>query len=250
MERKPIPNFEGLYEITESGDVFSLNRVVLGRDGINYSFKGRKLSSRINPSTGYVEFSLWKNNKGYTCTGHVLVADTFIPNPNNLPIVNHLDGNKQNNHRTNLERCTKSENAIHAIQNGLRVYTNRLSEEEFIDCLECVIQGESYKELCERVPYKVPFLSTKLRSLAKKLNLETELNNSLKLQQTNRNKIVSSLQRERIAQFTLEGEFVAEHSSLTAATKFLGKSSSGTISNALNPNHPQKTAYGFKWERL
>lgn len=250
METLPIPNYEGLYEITEYGDVYSLDRTVIGKDGASYSFKGRKLASRVNPVTGYIEFSLWKNNKGYTCTGHVLVANTFITNPDNLPVVNHLDGNKQNNHKSNLERCTHRHNLIHAINTGLRTYINRLTKDEFMDCLETVIAGESYAELAKRVPYQVPFLSTKLRKLAKENGLENELNNSLKLQRANRNRQVCLSQREAIAQYTLDGTFVATHISLTAATKALGKRSSGTISNALNPNHPQKTAYGYLWERL
>jgi hypothetical protein len=50
---------------------------------------------------------------------HRLVATTYIPNPNNHPIVNHLDGNPQNNHVSNLEWCTAQENVIHALNTGL-----------------------------------------------------------------------------------------------------------------------------------
>ena len=50
---------------------------------------------------------------------HRVIAETFIPNPNNLPCVNHKDGNKLNNSVDNLEWCTHSENTIHAYQTGL-----------------------------------------------------------------------------------------------------------------------------------
>ena len=74
-------------------------------------------------------------------------------------------------------------------QSGLQVYTNRLTKNEFLDCLYDVINGESYQSLSERVPYKVPFLSTKLRALAKEIGLETELNESLYIQCVTRARI-------------------------------------------------------------
>ena len=70
-------------------------------------------------SKGYLRVKLYNNGVPTHESIHKLVAETFIPNPDNKPEVNHRDGNKQNNHVSNLEWATKSENMIHAYQTGL-----------------------------------------------------------------------------------------------------------------------------------
>lgn len=70
-------------------------------------------------TSGYLCVGLWKNKKGYTSYIHRLLAIHFIPNPDNLPEVNHKDGNKLNNSIENLEWCTHKENMQHAHNNGL-----------------------------------------------------------------------------------------------------------------------------------
>jgi hypothetical protein len=163
-----------------------VDRIVLGVDGVKYPKKGRTLRPAVAKDTGYLVVSLWKGNLGETHYVHRLVALTHIPNPNNLPEVNHLDGVRINPIVTNLEWCTRLENITHAIATGLRSYTNRLTKGEFVECLFSVIEGESYAGLSSRTPYKVPFLSTKLRKIAKELGVEGELNESLYLQRVER----------------------------------------------------------------
>jgi len=186
---KQIKNYEGLYEINYKGEVRSIDRTVLGTDGVIYPFKGKKLALTPHKDTGYLIVNLWKNNKGSGFYVHRLVAQAFIPNNENKPEVNHIDGNKRNNHISNLEWVTSKENTQHAINTGLKVYTNRLTEEEFLECLQVILAGESYQKLSERVPYKVPFLSTKIRQIARKHNLEHLLDVALYEQKVKRARI-------------------------------------------------------------
>ena len=115
-----IYGFKGEYQISNNGDVKSLNRIVKHRDGL------RNISERIlkiSVSRGYKFIALFKNGKGKSFLIHRLVAEAFIKNPENKPQVNHIDGNKLNNHVSNLEWCTSSENGIHAYKTGLQIPT-------------------------------------------------------------------------------------------------------------------------------
>ena len=73
---------------------------------------------------GYFRIRLIGNNgQRKTYAVHRLVATVYIPNPENLPQVNHIDGNKQNNHASNLEWCTNLINMQHSWKNGLHAHT-------------------------------------------------------------------------------------------------------------------------------
>lgn len=86
-----------------------------GFDGYMVSNHGRVNGKRkmLKPSggtTGYLHVTLFKNGERHTKLVHRLVADAFIPNPNNLPVVNHIDENRANNHVENLEWTTQEGN--------------------------------------------------------------------------------------------------------------------------------------------
>lgn len=98
---RDIPGLEELYAATEDGRIWS-----------HLSKKFRKPVLR----KGYGRLMLRKNGKYIPQDVHRLVAKTFIPNPKNLPMVNHKDGNRQNNSVENLEWCTHQENNQHAIK--------------------------------------------------------------------------------------------------------------------------------------
>lgn len=90
---------------------------------------------------GYVRVSL-NNGKANTCLVHRLVAEAFIPNPENKPEVNHIDGNKQNNCISNLEWVTRGENVRHSIETGLKI---KITDEVI---LQRKISGEKFKRFC------------------------------------------------------------------------------------------------------
>lgn len=103
---KDIEGYEGIYQISNLGRVKSTRKNII--------------RNNQNGKDGYKIISLWNKGKGKTFSIHRLVAETFIPNPDSKPVVNHIDGNKQNNNADNLEWCTNSENDLHAFRLGLR----------------------------------------------------------------------------------------------------------------------------------
>jgi len=112
----PIQNYENSYEISNLGNIRSLDRYLLRKDGRKYLKKGKYLNPGKN-TKGYYQVRL---EGGNIYRVHRLVALAFIPNPLNLPQVNHKNGIKTDNRAENLEWCTNSQNQLHAYNNGLQ----------------------------------------------------------------------------------------------------------------------------------
>lgn len=109
----PIKGYEGYYEIGNFGTVKSALKIVAhGKVGKRF-YKERVLKSYYIQNKGYKSIKLYKNNKTKNFTIHRLIAIAFIPNPNNHPIINHIDGNPLNNKIENLEWCTYKHNSKH-----------------------------------------------------------------------------------------------------------------------------------------
>ena len=119
---KDIKGFEKRYQVSNLGRIKSLPKFV--NNNPNYSSIGyytkEKILKPFNNKKMYKLVKLYKGNKSYNKKVHRLVAEAFIPNVKNLPQVNHIDGNKQNNCVENLEWCTNKENQIHAWENNLQ----------------------------------------------------------------------------------------------------------------------------------
>jgi hypothetical protein len=121
---KPVVGFEGLYEVSSYGNVRSVDRTIMRSNNNPLNLKGKMLPQyfKYGKSTlprCYV--NLCKNSKNYTPYVHRLVAKAFIPNPDNLPQINHKDENPQNNNVENLEWCTDKYNSNYGTAQERRI---------------------------------------------------------------------------------------------------------------------------------
>lgn len=114
---KDIPEYEGLYQISNYGRIKSNDKIV----SFNRHFvKGRIMAGYGNEKKNqYHRVQLYKNNKYTVIYTHQLVAKLFLDNPKNLPQVNHINGIKLDNRVCNLEWVSESENLRHAVKTGL-----------------------------------------------------------------------------------------------------------------------------------
>jgi hypothetical protein len=113
---KDIAGYEGLYQVSNLGRVKTMAR--LHREDRPYMKKERVMNPPVN-TTGYAHVALYKNKKGVIYSVHKLVASAFLERKIEDRVVNHKDGNKQNNVVSNLEWCTYGQNQRHAIETGL-----------------------------------------------------------------------------------------------------------------------------------
>jgi len=116
----PVVGWENAYEVSNRGNVRSIDRLVNSKNNTKALRKGKMLKSKID-KYGYVIYSLISPRKKSYVGAHRLVAMAFITNKENKPTVNHIDGNKLNNNIGNLEWATWTENNRHARSTGLNI---------------------------------------------------------------------------------------------------------------------------------
>lgn len=112
---RSVVGYEGLYEVSTDGRVRTVEHITNGR-----TITPTELAIRIYKSQRYARVRLYRGGKSKDCMVHRLVAEAFIPNPDNKPQVNHINGDRSNNRVENLEWCTASENQRHAFRAGLK----------------------------------------------------------------------------------------------------------------------------------
>ena len=118
-----LQGYEGLYSISKDGFILSHEKEMP-----NGGIKAKRILKPSLSKSGYLTVRLSKNGVGITKTLHRLVLSNFIDNIDNLPQINHKDGNKLNNKIDNLEWCSASHNTKHAWQNSLIVPSEKFKE--------------------------------------------------------------------------------------------------------------------------
>lgn len=132
-----IKEYDGMYSVSSGGRVFSYK-----------SNKYLKLQSNEH----YLKVTLTKNGKQIQKLVHRLVAEAFIPNPENKKEVNHIDGNKLNNNIDNLEWVTPKENQQHSVRKNLRkfgtdLWNGKFNKLQVLEIIELKKEGFSCKRL-------------------------------------------------------------------------------------------------------
>ena len=170
---KPILGFSR-YEISSFGRVKAKARYYKDSWGRTYNSKERILSTKTRYRKSRIDYSKVKlvNDDGAVKNifVHRLVAETFIPNPNNLSEVNHIDLDKSNNRVTNLEWVTKIENMERCVQKPHPGETNgnhKLTSEIVSMCRHERDNGKTYAELSRYIKdvYDISISSTQIRNV-------------------------------------------------------------------------------------
>lgn len=182
---KPVVGYEPLYEVSNLGNIKSLVKRIVRKNGADFYKKEHPMRICDN-GKGYKNLGLTKNGCTKTQFVHRIVCQAFNPNPDNLPEVNHLDGDKANNKASNLEWTTRALNNLHAHRTGLNKGYDKSGNRNprFVDGKRSRVNEK--KECAECGEYFIAKFSTTLfcsklcsgRYKVKQIALNKQINNS------------------------------------------------------------------------
>lgn len=177
---KDIEGYKGIYKISNLGRVKTLERTVLF--GHTKRLLKEGVRTPVKSKEGYWVITLSNKRKKKLFSIHRLVATHFIPNPNNYPEVNHINGDKEDNDSRNLEWCTRRQNIEHAHttgltkQNGVDSHWAKLTNEQVIS-IRSIYKNEekvTYKDLAKKFEVSEGIIGRVVRRESYKMTEEIE----------------------------------------------------------------------------
>ena len=227
-----IDNIETNYSVSENG--------IVRNDNTN-----KILSQRIQQ--GYCHVGLTINGKAKSCRVHRLVAQAFIPNPENKPYVNHIDGIRSNNNVENLEWCTPKENTQHAVKTGLMLPTRERAVIQFSlegeRLAEYVSLAQAARQTGSSVE-KIVLCCQMQRKTHNNFQWRYKEDDASSIQATEKPKTLA----KKVAQLDPKtGEILNIYDSMCQAAKAVGGTQSA-ITHVIKGDKSTKTHKGFGWK--
>lgn len=251
-------DYTGMYEASTFGNVRSLDRETVCKNGRIMHHKGKILEPGINSSTGYNLVVFSKNGETTTIPVHQLIMYLFNPSPNPeiYTDINHIDEDKTNNKLDNLEWVTHEDNCNYGTRNKkVSICRKERSSRVIVQvdeygniCNQWNSARKASQELCISYYTILKTINTKNKNNSKFILLSLECYNSLS--QDEILKIIENTKRVtndiEIVQLTIDGKFISEWKSIAKAAKELNINSSN-ICRCLKHRNGYKMAGGFKW---
>lgn len=155
LEDEIWKRYNDTLEVSNHGKVRTIERYVYGR-GYKDTVTRRLIKSKLRVIQYQHKYPSIRDRKQFLRV-HRMVAEIFIPNPNNKPEVNHLDCNKLNTYYKNLEWSTRKENQDHAVLNGripvlpkgTKHWNNKLDETQVLTIRKCLEDGMTQQKLAD-----------------------------------------------------------------------------------------------------
>ena len=223
------------YHITPDGEVFHIHKGTIKRPA-------------FMKKIGYLLVTMWVDGKIHAEYIHRLVAQAYIPNPDNKPQVNHIDHNKLNNNMNNLEWVTPKENVVASIRHNKKDHFQRrkLNATEYLCMAQEIIAGATLTSVCKSRNIGIANASYHIREAAETNNLGLAYHNAI-LDRASSGCKNQSTEGIHVAQYTIDGLFIAEYTSISQASKATN-TPVGNIVNVLK--NRAKTANKFIWKHL